>query len=177
MAKATPFAASQVSVAADQLVGRRERSMIEVRIRRATVDDIDGVAALFDGYRHFYQQPRDLDGARQFLKARIDAGDSVILVAEREQQLAGFTQLYPSFSSVSMRRVWILNDLFVDPQHRRYGLGQALLNAAETFARESNSKGLVLATQKENAPAKTLYETREWKLDVTFDHYYRYFSA
>jgi GNAT superfamily N-acetyltransferase len=39
-----------------------------------------------------------------------------------------------------MKRVWILNDLFVAPEHRRRGLGRALMLAAETFAREPDSK-------------------------------------
>jgi len=33
-------------------------------------------------------------------------------------QLMGFAQLYPSFSSVSMKRLWILNDLFVSSEAR-----------------------------------------------------------
>lgn len=144
-------------------------------IRRATRDDLEQVVVLFDGYRRFYQQPGDLDGARRFIGARLEAGDSVIFVAEQNQRLVGFTQLYPSFSSASMKRVWILNDLFVDPDARRRGIGQALMSAAEDFAREGGSKGLVLATQKTNAPAKALYEARGWKLDVVFDHYNRYF--
>src|SRR5688572_13958539 len=126
--------------------------MTNATIRRASADDVEPVAALFDDYRRFYEQPADLEGARRFLQARLSSGDSVILVAEQHKKLLGFTQLYPSFSSASMRRVWILNDLFVDPRHRRVGLGNALMTAAENFARDDNSKGLVLATQKTNGP-------------------------
>ncbi len=146
-----------------------------VPIRKASLDDLEAVVVLFDGYRRFYEQPADLEGARRFIRARLQAGDSVLLVAERDRQLVGFTQLYPSFSSASMKRVWILNDLFVAPEHRRSGLGQALMKAAEDFAGESDCKGLVLATKNTNAPAKALYEAREWTLDVVFDHYYRFF--
>ena len=149
--------------------------MTDVTIRKAKLDDVEAVAALFDGYRQFYEQPADLEGARRFIHARLQAADSVLLVAEPHRQLVGFTQLYPSFSSTSMKRVWILNDLFVAPEHRRGGIGQALMSAAEDFARESGSKGLVLATKKTNAPAKALYEAREWELDGVFDHYYRFF--
>jgi GNAT superfamily N-acetyltransferase len=151
--------------------------MSHATIRRAGLNDVEGLALLFDGYRRFYEQPGDVDGARRFLQARLDAQDSVILLAERDRQLLGFTQLYPSFSSVSMRPLWILNDLFVDPQHRRGGVGQALMSAAEAFARDDGSKGLELATQKTNRTAKTLYESRDWKLDDTFDHYFHYFSS
>ena len=137
--------------------------------------DLPRVAALFDGYRQFYGQPADPDGARQFLRERLQAGDSVILVAEKEKRLAGFVQLYPSFSSVSMKRLWILNDLFVLPTHRRSGVARALMSAAEDLARATGGKGLALATQKTNGPAKTLYEARGWSRDDTFDHYRRDF--
>jgi len=152
-------------------------SMTNATVRRAGVDDLEAVAVLFDGYRRFYEQPADLEGARRFLHARLNARDSVILVAERDTQLLGFTQLYPSFSSASMRRVWILNDLFVDPRYRQGGLGHVLMTAAENFARDDDAKGLVLATQKTNGPAKALYEARGWKCDVAFDHYFLYFSS
>ena len=152
-------------------------SMSHATIRRARVDDVEALAVLFDGYRRFYEQAGDLDGARRFLQARLNAHDSVILLAEADGQLLGFTQLYPSFSSVSMRRLWILNDLFVDPGKRRGGVGQALMNAAEIIAREDGAKGLVLATQKTNRTAKTLYEARDWKLDDAFDHYFHYFTS
>ena len=151
--------------------------MTQPAIRRARVDDVPALAVLFDGYRRFYEQPGDVDGARRFLQARLDAQDSVIFVAEGERQLLGLTQLYPSFSSVSMKRLWILNDLFVDPRHRKGGVGQALMNAAEEFARDDGSKGLVLSTQKTNRTAKALYESRGWELDDAFDHYSHYFPS
>jgi GNAT superfamily N-acetyltransferase len=149
--------------------------MPEVTIRRATLDDLDAVAVLFDGYRRFYENPADLEGARLFIAARLSAGESTIFVAEHAERLVGFAQLYPSFSSGSMKRVWILNDLFVAPEQRRTGAGRALMSAAEVFARAGGAKGLVLATQKTNAPAKTLYEACGWQLDVAFDHYHRFF--
>ena len=96
------------------------------------------------------------------------------MIAERDRRFLGFAQLYPSFSSTSMKRLWILNDLFVAPAHRRGGVGRALLAAAEDFARATVAKGLVLATQKTNPTAKALYEARGWKLDDAFDHYHRH---
>ena len=150
-------------------------AMADVTLRRATIADIEPLVLLFDGYRRFYENPTDIEGARRFLTARLEAGESVVFVADRDGRLVGFTQLYPSFSSGTMNRLWILNDLFVAPEHRRGGVGAALLQAAEHFAREGKSKGLVLATQKTNAAAKALYERCGWKPDALFDHYLRFF--
>jgi GNAT superfamily N-acetyltransferase len=145
------------------------------KIRRGTMPDLPRIAELFDAYRQFYGQAPDPDGARAFLRERLQAGDSAILIAERDRRFVGFAQLYPSFSSTVMKRLWILNDLFVTPAHRRGGVGRALMAAAEDLARATSARGLVLATQKTNATAKTLYEARGWKLDDAFDHYLRYF--
>ena len=145
------------------------------KIRRATMPDLPRIAELFDAYRQFYGEAPDPDGARAFLRERLQAGDSVLLIAERDRRFLGFVQLYPSFSSTSMKRLWILNDLFVAPAHRRAGVGRSLLSAAEDFARATGGKGLELATQKTNATAKALYEACGWKLDDTFNHYHRYF--
>jgi GNAT superfamily N-acetyltransferase len=145
------------------------------KIRRGTMPDLPRIAELFDAYRQFYGQAPDPDGARAFLRERLQAGDSAILIAERDRRFVGFAQLYPSFSSTVMKRLWILNDLFVTPAHRRGGVGRALMAAAEDLARATSARGLVLATQKTNATAKALYEARGWKLDDVFDHYLRYF--
>ena len=147
----------------------------EAAIRKATSDDLEGLVTLFDGYRGFYGNASDIDGARKFLAARLAAGDSVVFVAARAGALLGFTQLYPAFSSGAMKRLWILNDLFVTPAARRQGMAGALMAAAEAFARDSGARGLVLATQKTNANAKALYESRGWMPDADFDHYLRFF--
>lgn len=149
--------------------------MADLALRRAVLADVEPLSLLFDGYRRFYEHASDVDGARRFLGARLAADESVVFVAERDGALVGFTQLYPSFSSGTMNRVWILNDLFVAPAHRRGGVGAALLKTAEQFAREGGAKGLVLATQKTNATAKALYERCGWKPDALFDHYLRFF--
>ena len=143
--------------------------MTSVQVTRATVDDIDVVAPLFDAYRQFYQQPGDLDGARTFLAERLERGESVIFLALLDDGTpAGFTQLYPIFSSTTMQRAWLLNDLFVAPAARRAGVGRALLERAHAFARETNSKELMLQTAVDNFPAQRLYESLGWQRDNDF---------
>ena len=142
-------------------------------VRRASVADLDAVAPLFDAYRQFYGQRPDPAAARAFLNERLRRDESVIFIAvddgERDETL-GFTQLYPSFSSVSVRRLWILNDLFVAAGVRRGGVGRRLLERAREFAVETDAKGLTLATAVDNAAAQALYESCGWRQDE-FKHY------
>ena len=136
-------------------------------IRRASLDDLDHVVPLFDAYRVFYQQPSDLLQAREFLQQRLTRGESVVLLAERDGVPAGFTQLYPSFSSVRAARVWILNDLFVQADARRHGVALGLLDAAAQFARDDGAFGISLETTRDNAPARALYRAAGWAEDAT----------
>jgi len=149
--------------------------MPEVRSVRAELDDLDALAPLFDAYRRFYGQPPDLAGARTFLADRFKRGESVIFLAVVDGAIVGFTQLYPSFSSVSMKRLWVLNDLFVTPDARKSGAGRALLERAERWAAETGAKGLTLSTQLTNLGAQRLYEACGWTKDDEFIHYHRFF--
>lgn len=138
--------------------------MAEFRIRRAVGGggDADLVAPLFDLYRQFYEKPPNLEVARTFLRDRLEAGESVILIAEDEgtsREALGFVQLYPLFSSVEARRIWVLNDLFVAPTARRLGVGRSLMEAARQFAIQTGAKRLTLETMEENRKAWTLYES------------------
>lgn len=72
--------------------------------------------------------------------------DSVIFLADMNGPV-GFTQLFPSFSSPSMKRLWLLNDLFVMPEARRSGVAKALLERARQHALEIQAKGLMLRTE------------------------------
>ena len=143
-----------------------------MHIKRATISDLDDVAPLFDAYRQFYGQRSDLGAARTFLDERLRRDESVIFLAVEDSKALGFTQLYPSFSSVSLKRLWILNDLFVVADVRRGGVGRRLLDRAREWAIETGAKGLVLATAVDNSRARALYESCGWRRDDEFQHYY-----
>jgi len=144
-----------------------------LRIARAAIRDLDDVVPLFDGYRQFYGRRSDLAAARKFLAERIERDESVIYLAYTgPREAAGFTQLYPSFSSVSLKPLWILNDLFVRSDVRRGGVGRALLERARQHAVETGAKGLVLSTQVTNKAAQTLYESCGWQRDDEFFQYH-----
>lgn len=141
-----------------------------MKIIQATTDHLPAVAPLFDAYRQFYGQPSDLPAALEFLSQRLTNRESAVFLALDGDEALGFVQLYPSFSSVSLRRVWILNDLFVAPAARQRGAATALISQACAFARADGAKGLALETAIDN-PARKLYERLGWRRDTDFYHY------
>jgi GNAT superfamily N-acetyltransferase len=141
-------------------------------IIQANLSHLEELVPLFDAYRQFYEQASDVEGARQFLAARMSRNESVIFLAYHEGEAVGFTQLYPSFSSVSMQRLWILNDLFVAANARKHGVASALMRYAEQFSRDEQAKGLTLQTAVDNIPAQSLYEKRDWVRETDFYDYF-----
>ena len=137
---------------------------MEVTIRQATTDDIEGIAKLFDAYRVFYEQGSDLSLAQEFLGNRLNNLESVIFCAyTSDEHCVGFAQLYPSFSSVSAKRIWILNDLFVLESVRGMGIGTKLISEIEAFGEESQAIAILIETTVSNTGAQKLYEFKGYQ--------------
>ena len=149
--------------------------MTAIQVRPATLADLPVVAALFDSYRQFYEQPPALEAATRFIQARMENSESTILVAEDTTATTssplGFCQLYPSFCSVEMAPIFVLYDLFVTPAARGAGAGKALLLAAHDHAAAHGAKRLDLTTAKTNHTAQSLYESLGWVRDEVFYAY------
>lgn len=145
--------------------------MSDLRVVQAGLQHLDALVPLFDAYRVFYSQPSDVEKAEDFLRERLTGLESIVFLAFQNDQPGGFTQLYPSFSSVSLARIWILNDLFVTPELRGRGVAEALLKRAATFAANAGALRLSLATQVENETAQRLYERLGWRREDGFYHY------
>ncbi len=142
-----------------------------ITIVSVTTKHLVQLVPLFDQYRIFYGQSSDLKAAEKFLESRILNKDSVILMAIIKGEAVGFTQLYPTFSSVSLQPYYILNDLFVSQAHRNQGIGEMLLSQAKTYCTTRECKGLALETAVDN-PAQRLYEKLGWKKDSYCFHYF-----
>jgi GNAT superfamily N-acetyltransferase len=143
-----------------------------VRVQKASLHDVNALSVLFNDYRQFYEMPADLEGARKFLSDRITNNESVIFLARAgDGNVTGFVQLYPIFSSTRMKRLWLLNDLFVVHSCRGTGTSVGLVEAAKQFARETLSCGLVLETAKLNVVANKFYKRIGFTLDSDHNFY------
>ena len=140
--------------------------------RTATINDLEQLATLFDNYRVFYKKPSDTIQSRLFLKERIQKNESEIYVAENEKQaLVGFVQLYPIFSSTRLKRLWLLNDLYVLPNFRSQGISIELINKAKELCVTTNACGLQLETAKTNLIGNQLYPKTGFVLEED-THFY-----
>lgn len=143
-----------------------------ITIKTATLDDVPAIAELFDGYRQFYKQSSDLNAAHAFIEARLKNHESVIFYAQTDSgEPLGFTQLYPTFSSVSVSKRWILNDLYVSPTARNQGVGHLLMEAAKQFAENDGAGTVQLSASVGNTGAQKLYESLGYQKITNFYYY------
>jgi len=142
-------------------------------IRQVEDSDIERLIDVFESYRVWYGRAADPEGARAFLTARVEEQDSIIYGAFTETgQIAGFTQLYPMFSSTRMRRIWLLNDLFVDEAFRGQGISLKLIDMAKALARETKAAAVILETQLTNDIGNKLYPRAGFELEEGINHYF-----
>lgn len=132
--------------------------------RKAIIEDLSQLAKLFDQYRIFYHKDSEIPGAEQFLKQRIENKDSEIFVAENGDELVGFVQLYPLFSSTRMKRYWLLNDLYVNKNSRGKGFSKELIEEAKEMAKSTDAAGILLETGKSNDIGNQLYPSCGFKI-------------
>lgn len=142
-----------------------------MEIKNASLSDLELIVPLFDAYRVFYEQSSDFDASRSFIKERFFNNETVIFLALEKDKAIGFTQLFKTFSSVSLQPLYILNDLFVSLEFRKKGVGEALLNHAQFFCQKQGFKGLALETATDN-PAQKLYKRLGWEKDEEYFHYF-----
>ena len=133
---------------------------LNIIVKQAVLENIRGVSELFNSYRMFYKQGTDIGLASEFISERIHNSESVIFFAQNQDgDYLGFTQLYPTFSSVSAKKSWVLNDLFVAENARGFGVAKQLMDAAKALALETNANGIALETSESNHNAQALYES------------------
>lgn len=139
--------------------------------RKAVMTDLPQLAELFDQYRVFYHKESDIPAAANFLQERLENKDSEIFVAEENGSLTGFVQLYPIFSSTRMQRYWLLNDLYVNDNHRGKGYSKELIEESKELCRSSNACGILLETGKSNDIGNQLYPSCGFELYDSVNFY------
>ncbi|MBD9427418.1 MULTISPECIES: GNAT family N-acetyltransferase [unclassified Pseudomonas] len=144
-----------------------------MRIVQATLEHLDLLTPLFIKYREFYGELPFPDSSRKFLETRLKRKESIIYLAlaDDEDKLLGYCQLFPSYSSLSLKRVWILNDIFVAEDARRMLVADRLLQTAKQMAKETNAVRMRVATSVSNEVAQKTYESIGFREDTRFKNY------
>jgi ribosomal protein S18 acetylase RimI-like enzyme len=114
----------------------------------------------FDPKRFIAATPRTESGYGSFLGTQLDAPNIVILAAERDGEVIGYTYAgVEDTDYMSLRGpAGVLYDIVVDPAHRGQGVGRMLLDATLEALKARGAPRVVLSTAERNAPAQRLFE-------------------
>jgi len=137
-------------------------------IRPAKAGYLDGLVPLFDAYRAFFAGGTPT-GSREFLAARLDAGDGTFLLALDGDDALGFLTLYPLFSSWYATRIWFLSDLYVRDDVRKGGIGRRLVEAAKAFASEGGARSIMVEIPHREPHLVKFYEDLLFMRDRDFN--------
>jgi len=144
-------------------------------IFQATMNELEEVAMLFDEYRQFYGIESDQSSTKAFLQLRMALKESIIFIAVENDKAVGFTQLYPTFSSIALQRAYILNDIYVKEDARGQGVGTALMQKVFQYCEQQSARYVTLQTATDNINARKLYENLHMKQDQ-YCNYVKYFD-
>jgi GNAT superfamily N-acetyltransferase len=130
-----------------------------VKVRPASVADLDALLPLVAQYQAFYNATPEGDRNRQFFRRFIAPSPEGLLLGawDESHKALGFACIYWTHSSVSASDVALLNDLLVVPDRRSQGIGRMLVSAAITNAREHGCSQLRWQTAPDNQRAQRLY--------------------
>lgn len=140
-----------------------------VEIHSAGSEDVDELVPLFNEYRRFFNPDADPEVSRSFLAARLRGGDGVIFLARVDEQAAGFTQLYPLWSSWHCARIWFLSDLYVDESYRKAGIGNSLVERVKRFAHETGASSVMVELPHSEPHLHAFYDRLGFHRDAVFD--------
>lgn len=142
------------------------------RVAQGNLSDLETLVPLFDAYRMFYKRDSDLEGSRAYLRARLERDEATVFLAlEISGAALGFALCYSTFSSVVMKPLVILNDLYTTQAARGQGVGAALIDACANFARLEGAMVLRLRTATDNETAQRVYDKAGFKRDAVYYTY------
>lgn len=124
-----------------------------MKIRDAVLEDAAALCRL-DCVSMGYDYPEDKTAVQ--LKKLLHSGRDKILVAETDGQVVGYLHLvdYELLYAGPMKNIM---GIAVDPEHRRMGIGRALLEAGEEWARSDGAEGIRLVSGESRVGAHAFY--------------------
>ncbi|WP_343560306.1 GNAT family N-acetyltransferase [Sphingobacterium sp.] len=142
------------------------------QIKRASLEDLNETAELFNLYRIFYRQESDLEKGKMFLKERFLKDESIVFLAMVDGKAVGFVQLYKLFHYTKLEMQWLLSDLYVHQDYRGKGLSVALIEQSKKWCAETDACGLMLETEKTNHIGNALYPRCGFEYDAAHNYYH-----
>ncbi len=143
-----------------------------MEIKLCEINDLERLAPLFDDYRQHFKQASDLESVRNYLQQRLEANETKIYLVQTGEELHGFVLLYPSFSSIGLAPIWILNDFYLKSGNQKRLMAKALLDQIRLDCHDAGGIRIEVTTRKENHKLHKLYKEYGFEKDYKYDYYF-----
>lgn len=143
-----------------------------MNIKTCNINDLDSLVPLFDDYRQHFKQASDIAAVRDYLAARLESKEALIYLAQSGDELHGFVVLYPSYSSIGLAPIWILNDFYLKSGNNKRLMAKQLLDQLSQDCREAGAIRIEVTTRKENHKLHKLYKDYGFEKDYKYDYYF-----
>jgi len=142
-------------------------------LQTAAESDLAELLPLMRAYTDFYEvSPSDeqLVAMSRALIADPEREGVQIVARDRKGAAVGFATVFWSWSTLSARRLGVMNDLFVSPEARGGGIADALIAECLERCRQRGADSLGWQTAKDNLRAQAVYERVGGKREEWLDY-------
>ena len=128
-------------------------------IREIRLADKDEWEALYRGYADFYKVEMNEKILKTVWEWIHDNNHDVSgLAYKQDNQIIGIAHYRKMPSPLRGKYIGFLDDLFVNPIHRRKGIGEKMIEELNVISRRNNWNLVRWITRDDNTKAKSLYE-------------------
>jgi ribosomal protein S18 acetylase RimI-like enzyme len=130
-----------------------------ISFRTATVADAEALQNLVKQYYEFDQiphVPEEIESGLQLLLNDSSLGQAWLVL--QGSRPVGYVIFTYGFDIEFGGRLATITDLYLEPGHRRQGLGGQVLHQVEAFCRSLGLRGLELQVEQDNTEARALYK-------------------
>ncbi|WP_028297597.1 GNAT family N-acetyltransferase [Olivibacter sitiensis] len=129
-----------------------------MKIRKATLNDLDSLTELFGEYRVVSGTHREIEEERFFLERRLEQAGCIVFLAFIDEKLVGFAIISPFFFSKELKEIYLVNDIYTVEEQRHQGVAQSLLSEVVFYAKRNCRQRVQLTTTADNYSAQSLFE-------------------
>ena len=145
----------------------------QIKIRLATPEDVPTIRAFIQGLAEYEKLADQVVATEDKLKQTLfgDKRYAEVVIAEYNQQAAGFALFFHNYSTFLAKPGIYLEDLFVLPDFRGKGLGKVLLSYLAKLAVERDCGRLEWSVLDWNQPAIDFYQAQgatmlhDWRIN------------